>query len=338
MNVQFEPRPDRLDAALEGFQVSAALRSGLEIDLFTAIGEGHQSAEALATRCSVHPRGVRILADYLAINGFLTKHDNVYQLTREAKRFLDRRSPDFACKTIHPMHDALYWTQVGRLTQCVRQGGAVIEDSILNPDHEVWVLYARIMGEEMAEVARATMTVVKGLIKPHVRPPLKILDIAAGHGMFGIAFAKGDPTCQIVAQDWPLVLEIARENAVAHGVADRVTLLPGDIRQVDIGGGYDVVLIPNLIHYLDRASSVQVFKKVRAALKPAGVVAIAEFAPNDDRISPPWAGFALYTLLMSRGGDAYTVNEILSMCFEAGFTRYVFCDVPLQRVIAVWNE
>ena len=46
----------------------------------------------------------------------------------------------------------------------------------------------------------------------------KVLDIAAGHGMFGIMIARQNPNAQIYAQDWPHVLEVAKQNATKAGV------------------------------------------------------------------------------------------------------------------------
>ncbi len=32
--------------------------------------------------------------------------------------------------------------------------------------------------------------------------PIKVLDISAGHGLFGIAFAKHNPNARVVGLDW----------------------------------------------------------------------------------------------------------------------------------------
>ncbi len=58
--------------------------------------------------------------------------------------------------------------------------------------------------------------------------PLKVLDIAAGHGVFGISIATRHPRAEIVSLDWPAVLDVASQNAREAGVADRLSLLPGD--------------------------------------------------------------------------------------------------------------
>jgi ubiquinone/menaquinone biosynthesis C-methylase UbiE len=331
------PAPNRVIASLAAFQLSAALRSAIELDFFVAIADGHRTAEALAAHCKVEARGARILADYLVMNGFLTKQGLVYDLSMEARYYLDRRSPRYLGKPVDFLQAPFIWGQFRRLTECVRDGGARAQDNALQPDHEMWVTFARAMTRQMAGEAEHIPGVVKQLLNRREPEPLKILDVAAGDGMFGLAFAKEDRACRVVAVDWPQVLAVTKENVAAAGVAEQYTMIAGDIRQVDIGRGYDVVLIPNLIHHLDRGSNVAMLKKVRGAMKPGGLVAIVEFAPNDDRISPPFAAFAIFLLATTPAGDTYTVTEINAMCAEAGFKPLAAYALREERLIVGMN-
>jgi ubiquinone/menaquinone biosynthesis C-methylase UbiE len=150
----------------------------------------------------------------------------------------------------------------------------------------------------------------------------KVLDIAAGHGMYGISVAKENPSAQVYAADWKNVLEVAKANAQAMGVGDRHHLIPGSAFETDFGSDYDLVLIPNFLHHFDVPTCTAFLKKVRAALKPGGRAAILEFMPNDDRVSPPMAAaFSMIMLVNTPSGDAYTFAEIESMAKNAGFAR-----------------
>ena len=104
--------------------------------------------------------------------------------------------------------------------------------------------------------------------------------------MFGIAIAQQNPSATIVAADWPAVLAVAEENARHFAVSDRYRLLPGDVLDLNLGDGFDAVVMPNVMHLWDRATNVRFLKKVHAALAPKGQVIIVEFVPNDDRDSP----------------------------------------------------
>jgi ubiquinone/menaquinone biosynthesis C-methylase UbiE len=152
--------------------------------------------------------------------------------------------------------------------------------------------------------------------------PSKVLDIAASHGMWGIAFAKRYPLASVVAVDWAPVLEVARENAKRHGVTDRFSTIAGNAFDVDLGFHHDVVLIPNFLHHFNKEDCVRFLKRVQAALRDGGRVAIAEFVPNPDRVSPPEsAGFSLIMLATTPEGDAYTFPEYQDMLDKAGFAH-----------------
>ena len=123
---------------------------------------------------------------------------------------------------------------------------------------------------------------------------MRVLDIAAGHGMYGIAIAQQNPNAQITAVDWPAVLEVAKENAEKAGVSARYTARPGSAFQAELGVDYDFVLLTNIFHHFDKDTCVQLMRRAYQALKPDGSAVTLEFVPNEDRVSPPTeAAFSL---------------------------------------------
>jgi ubiquinone/menaquinone biosynthesis C-methylase UbiE len=177
------------------------------------------------------------------------------------------------------------------------------------------------------------------IVDPDANAPLRILDIAAGHGVFGIAFATRNPNARVTALDWAAVLEVARENAERAGVADRHALLPGSAFDVDYGEAYDVVLLTNFLHHFDAPTCETILRKVLAALAPGGRAVILEFVPNDDRVSPSIpASFALTMLASTESGDAYTYAELDRMSTNAGFSRTELHVLPpgVQSVVVAY--
>jgi ubiquinone/menaquinone biosynthesis C-methylase UbiE len=158
---------------------------------------------------------------------------------------------------------------------------------------------------------------------------VRVLDIAAGHGLFGIGVARHNPKAEIVALDWPRVLEVAQENAIAANVQSRYRLLPGDAMSVDYGEGYDVVLITNFFHHFDPSTCESVMRRIHACLNPGGIAVTLEFVPNEDRVSPPIpATFALVMLGTTANGDAYTFSEYERMFGSAGFGKVELVEIP----------
>ena len=316
--------PFRLFQAINAYQLTDAIRSAIELDIFTAIGAGHSTPVAVARHCGIAERGARMLCDFLVVHGFLTKSALEYALTDDSAMFLDRKSPAYmgAC-TRFLLNDSLRKRFLA-LSDAVRYGGAS-DPMALEPESSIWVDFARSMAPMMM---MASQELAKLVIADATRS-LKLLDIAAGHGLFGIAVLRANPNATVTAVDWKNVLEVARENAEKFGVAERYRTLPGSIFDVEIGSEYDLVLIPNFLHHFDVETNEKLLRKLYAALVPGGRVATLEFVPNDDRVSPPMpATFALIMLADTPAGDAYTRAELESMMRHAGFTAHEFHPMP----------
>ena len=160
---------------------------------------------------------------------------------------------------------------------------------------------------------------------------MKVLDIAAGHGLFGIEIAKQNPQARVTGLDWAPVLRVALKNAEKAGVKDRYEMLPGSAFDVDFKGLYDAVLLTNFLHHFDKPTCTGLLKKVRASLKPGGRAATLEFVPNEDRVSPPMpAAFAMTMLTTTAEGDAYTFAELSTMYTEAGFKDVTAHPIPMS--------
>ena len=318
--------PDLFFATVNAYQRTEALRAAIELDLFSALGAGPRTAAALGERCSASERGIRILCDYLVVHGFLTKEGNRYANTPDSAVFLDRKSPAYMGSSIAFLLSQMLTDGFKNLAAAVRKGGTVMsEHGTLAPEHPVWVEFAR----SMAPITTIPAAAIARLVRLEPGRKHRVLDIAAGHGKFGIAFAREYPKVEIVAQDWPNVLEVARENARAAGVEDRFRTLPGSAFDVDYGSGYDLVLLTNFLHHFDPETCERLLRKARAALAPGARAATLEFVPNEDRVSPPVpATFSLMMLGSTPKGDAYTFSELERMFRNAGFARSELHALP----------
>src|SRR5581483_6195562 len=133
------------------------------------------------------------------------------------------------------------------------------------------------------------------------------------------------------------VLEVAKENAQKAGVADRYSTIPGSAFDVDLGSGYDFILIPNFLHHFDAATNEKLLRKVHAALAPGGLVLAPDFIPNEDRVSPARDAMFSMQMLGTPGGDAYTFAELDKMFRSAGFSRSELRELspfPQRLVVA----
>ena len=321
-----KPTPERIFNTMVAFQETEALKAAIELDIFTGIADGANTAASLAEKTRASERGVRILCDYLTIKEFLIKKGNVYSLTQESAIFLNRRSPACLATMINFLASPWSRKNFGSLAEAVRKGGTASETGDHTKAHEeVWVNFAR----SMAPLTIPSAEFIAGLAGALENKPCKVLDIAAGHGMYGITVAKHNPNAHVVALDWPAVLEVAKENAAKFGVASRHSTKPGSAFETDFGDGYDYVLMTNILHHFDIPACEKLIRRVHAALKPGGKALTLEFVPNEDRVTPPLAAaFSLVMLAGTDSGDAYTLAEYEKMFRNAGFAKTTLHPVP----------
>lgn len=328
-----QPTPQLFFQTINSYQRTEALKAAIELEVFTAVGEGKTTAREIAERCASAERGIRILSDFLCIMDFLSKDGQRYVLTADSATFLDKRSPAYLGGCVEFLLSPMITDGFKDLTAAVRKGGTVAsEEGTIAPEHPIWVKFARAMAPMMALPSQ----LMAKLVDEKADRKLKILDIAAGHGLYGIAFAKANPQAEVVALDWPKVLEVAKENARHAGVADRYSTIEGSAFDVDYGAGYDLVLLTNFLHHFDPATCETLLRKVYAALSDGGRAVTLEFVPNEDRISPPdVAAFSVMMLAGTPAGDAYTFAELSGMAQNAGFTRSEIHPLPpsIQQVV-----
>jgi 2-polyprenyl-3-methyl-5-hydroxy-6-metoxy-1,4-benzoquinol methylase len=320
------PSPIPFFEAVSAYQKTEAMRAALALDVFSAIAEHQGVLAKIAARCGASERGIRMLCDYLVINGLLSKTGGRYALVPETAPFLVKTSPAYLGDSLEFLLSPELVEGFRDLAGCVRQGGTTVSArGTMETEHPVWVKFARVMGPVIGRSA----PFIAELVDAKAIRPLEVLDIAAGHGLFGIAFAQRNPRTRVTAQDWAPVLEVACDHARQAGIVDRYRLLPGNALEVDLGSGYDVVLLTNFLHHFDVPTCERLLGRVARSLKPGGTAVTLEFVPNEDRVTPPAAAtFALTMLTTTAAGDAYTFNEYQSMFRNAGFFRNTLHPIP----------
>jgi hypothetical protein len=323
-NATGQPNPGLIFETMNRYQHTMALVGAIELEIFTHIADGATSAAEIAKRAKASERGTRILCDFLTVIGFLTKQDGAYGLTQDSALFLSKKSPAYMGSIAKFLTNDTMLGSFRDVAGLVRKGGTLLPgEGTVEDDNQIWVEFARSMAPVVIMAAKGLAGIVGG------SGPKKVLDVAAGHGMFGICIAQQNPAAEIVALDWKNVLQVAQENAERSGVANRFKTIVGSAFDVDLGTGYDLVLLPNFLHHFDIPTCVKLLKRIRAAMKPGSQVATVEFVPNEDRVSPaPAATFSMMMLGGTQGGDAYTFSELDSMFRQAGFGASTMQELP----------
>jgi ubiquinone/menaquinone biosynthesis C-methylase UbiE len=315
------PTPERIIEIAWGYCAPYILSSAVELGLFTRIAEGKNTLPALQESTGASARGLRMLLDALTGMQFLTREGSgdqaVHGLAPDAAQFLVEGKPSYfgGFLRISTGQIAGYWSH---LAECVRSGKPVA--AVENPEEgaQFWgELVEAIFPLSYPAAARAAEEL--GRLYPN--GPLRLLDVAAGSGVWGIAAAQSDPRIQIVAFDLPTTLPTTRRFVERFGLGDRIQFRPGDIREDDLGNAeFDAALLGHICHSEGVEHSRRLLAKTARALKPGGTVVIADMLPDDDRSGPVFPLlFALNMLVHTTGGDTFSFGQYAAWLKEAGF-------------------
>jgi len=290
------------------------LNTAIELELFTRIAHGTDTANKIAAELGVPARGIRLLCDSLAGSGLIIKDGEDLQLSPDAAMFLDRRSPSYLASAAGTLYSTALLRGFERLTDLVRGRGSAQESpgpSGCQPD---WFDVARGLTDPAAAVRAFANTV------SFPRGPIKILDIGAGDGAYGIAIAERYREAIIVAVDRPAALKVAQENAARAELGTRYQSIPGGLLAMPFGKDYDAAIIAGCLLQLDPAQIIVLMKRIRDMLKKAGQLTILEFLLEDTPdFAREYAGFGLTMLTASRRGTAYSTAEVQDMLRSSGF-------------------
>jgi (2Fe-2S) ferredoxin/2-polyprenyl-3-methyl-5-hydroxy-6-metoxy-1,4-benzoquinol methylase len=312
--------PDDLNERIRGFQESRAVLTALELDLFTAVGDGAGAMEVAAT-LHTDPRATEMLLNALASLRLLVKREAVFHNAPAAARYFTAGSRDNARPAL--LHTAHLWPRWSTLTDCVRAGTAVARGEIAGRGQDWTEAFIAAMHRNASE--RAPL-VVRAVGAANVG---RMLDVGGGSGAYAIAFAQANPALRAEIMDLATVEPIARRHIQEAGVADRVQVRAGDLRSGRLGEGYDLVFVSAICHMLDPAENLDLLRRCREALAPGGRVVIQDFILEADKTAPRFAAlFALNMLVGTHGGSSYSEPEYAAWLGEAGFGEIRHARLP----------
>lgn len=293
----------RVEEIAGGFRAAQVLFTACRLKLFDALADTPKSGDALAAALGTDPRATRILCDALAALGLLEKHDGLFSNAPAATACLVCDAP--ASRMGILLHGAQLYARWGGLFDVVRSGKPVPPEAIdpaLRGDERAFAM-------AMADVGRASAVQTAQVVD--LSSVGRLLDLGGGPGLYAVAFVRRWPSLHVVVMDTPQTLEVARENAEAAGVRDRITLRPGNFLEDDLGSGYGAVLLSNVVHIFGDETNARLVARCAAALDPGGCVIVKDFALDCDRTSPAiGALFAVNMLVNTDGGDCYTPEQV----------------------------
>ncbi len=318
--------PDDITDLIRGFMSSRAVLTALELDIFTAIGDGG-TAKQIAAKIQCAVRATEMLLNALVALKLLSKSGDKYTNTPVSARFFVEGSPDSARQG--QLHIANIWKSWSTLTEAVKAGTSVAVRSYGNGWEKPFIA---AMDNNARGRARAIAQAVE------INGAKRMLDLGGGSGAYSIAFVKSAPGLQSEIVDLDAVLPITQEHIRKAGLADRITTRPGDMLTVLLEPSkYDLVLLSAVCHMFSPEENKQLFERSYAALAPKGRLVISDFVLEADKTAPRFGAlFALNMLVNTRSGASYSEPEYSAWLKEAGFagTKRVRMPGPANLMIA----
>jgi ubiquinone/menaquinone biosynthesis C-methylase UbiE len=293
--------------------IGAAVRNGV----FDALDAGAKTVAETSAATGASQRGLAAIMNALIGLEFLTRDSaGRYSLTPEAATFLVSSKAGYMGGFLERIRTDLIpgWLE---LPEIVRTGSPPRR---VNQEGDGGAFFADFVTDLFAMNYGSASAAADALGIPGKTNPIRVLDLAAGSGVWGIAMAQRSPQVTVTAVDWPKVLEVTRGMATRYGFADRFQFLAGDLGEVSFGTGHDVATLGHILHSEGTVRSRELLRKTFEALSPGGAIVIGEFLVDADRRGPVQGLlFGVNMLVNTERGNTYSFEEIREWLEMAGF-------------------
>jgi SAM-dependent methyltransferase len=321
-----------LDMA-SGYEPALILEAAVRIGVFDVLDDRPLTLPDIVRRTGASARGLRALLNALVGLDLLARYGDDYALTEESAAYLVSTKPSYQgymCKHVSG-HLLPRWMQ---LTEVVRTGEP---SRVVNEQADGGAYFREFVEDIFPMSYEAAGVLATELDLARATGPVRVLDLAAGSGVWGVALAEASPRVAVTAVDWPAVLPVTRKVAERHRVLGQFQFIEGDVLEADYGRGYNVATLGHILHSEGEERSRRLLRKTFDAMAPGGTIVIAEFVADEDRTGPPDALiFAVTMLVNTEAGDTFTFGEMAAWLREVGFTdvRQLGAPGPSPLILA----
>lgn len=304
----------RLQGLARAYCQSAVLYTAIDLELFTHVAHGADTEDKLATALNIpHLQVSRLVTAALALQ-LLELHDGILHNAPDTERFLVNGRPNYAA-------DWLTFTR-GDVANWFR-----LTDFLKEPFHPSTLgLYDTLTVEDARRYHAATYSIGTGSARRFVRDTdlstrRKLLDLGGGTGAYSIKAVQTYPNLSAVVLDLPPVVEVTREYISNAGVADRISVLPGDFTRTPFPNDVDVVLMASNLPLYSGPVIRSIVQKTFEALVPGGEFHLLGEMLTDDRTGPLDAAMWGMNEALSRSeGKCHTISDCIGYLRDAGFS------------------
>jgi precorrin-6B methylase 2 len=311
--------PERIYQLAFGYAPPLVLEAAIRHHVFDVLDSGPKSIPEVSKATGASERGLTAIMNVLVGLDFLAKDQKgIYSLTPESAAFLVSTKPGFQGGLIRHSSEHLVpkWLH---LNEIVATGQPIAAVNQQGPGSD---FFAEFVNDILPMSYHVTQELAAHLNLKDTNAPVRVLDLAAGSGVWGIGLAQSSTQVRVTAVDWPGVIPVTRKTVARFGLTDRFTFVEGDLLQADFGTGHNVATLGHILHSEGIERSKALLAKTFHALGAGGTIAIQEFLVNADR-KGPLGGliFAVNMLVNTERGDTFSFEEIDGWLSETGFVN-----------------
>jgi ubiquinone/menaquinone biosynthesis C-methylase UbiE len=318
--------PERIMQMAWGYVPPLVLEAAIRHHVFDVLDSGPKDIWEVQKATGASARGLTAIMDALVGLNFLSKDEqNRFALTPESSTFLVTTKPTFFGGMIKHCSEQLIprWLNLNEVVATGKPVTPVNEEKSGGEFFHEFVLDIFPMSYGAAQALAAHMNYGSS------GDPVRILDLAAGSGVWGIAQAQSSPRVHVTAVDWPEVIDVTKKTAAKFGLSDRFSFIEGDLLDVSFGSGHNVATLGHILHSEGETRSRKLLAKTFAALASGGTIAVQEFLVNKERTGPVnGLFFAVNMIVNTQEGNTWSFEEIGAWLEEAGFTNPRLLDAP----------
>jgi len=326
----------KLDHILEigfAFRKSKALLSAVELGVFTALGDGPLSENALAGRLGIHERGARDFFDTLVALGLLERDDEgLYANAGACASYLDARQPAYIGGLFDYLNERMYQAW-GQLTLAIRTGhpqsGPSAGFSKFYEDASVTEIFLKGM-------TGASLLIGKALAANFPWDDYSTFaDIGTAQGCVPAEIARARPHLRGVGFDLPLLKQAFTDHVRGCGLEERVTFHAGDFFKDPLPRA-DVLIMGRVLHDWDVSTRRTLLGKAYAALPRGGALIVHDTLIDEARRAQPHCLLSsLNMLIQTAGGSEYTASECIDWMEREGFSKIRLLPLAATQVAVI---
>lgn len=336
---------DKLPIQLTSGFTPLIVGAAVEHHVFDLLDQEPKTCEQVASESGASLRGIRAVMNALIGLKLLRKIDSDrYALTPESATFLVRGKPQFLGPLLRDRQ--ISWRgeapETGRwrmwldINDVVRIGKPITPVNLEQYGGDYFKGFVEAL---FATNYRAARTLAEALRIARRENPVRVLDLAAGSGVWGIALARASPYVTVTAVDWPSVLETTKTVVRRCGLLHQFQFVGEDLQSADFGDSHDIAILGHIIHSEGATRSQALLKRTFVTLAPGGIVAIADFLVNEDRTGPPMGLiWAVNMLVQTEEGDTFSFGEISRWLRDAGFENPRLLENPGPSPLILANK